>query len=213
MGLHVSDAGDGGSDIAIALTRLLLVLVVVSYGCNRDTEGVGKGQEVVADSVHMRDPVRKVPAFRGVDQSGKAFDSEQLRGKWWIGSFFFTSCETICPMINTVVTDLQKKWSSTVSFVSVTTDPENDTQKVLAAYAKEYGVRDGVWFLVRMPMDSMMVLAESGMGVMKPVTPAGHSTRLVLVDDKMQVRDYFDGTDSAEVARLETVLNSMKTSR
>lgn len=213
MGLHLPNAGNGGSHIATALTRILLALVVVCFGCNRDTVGVGKGPVVVADSVQMREPVRSVPAFRGVDQNGKAFDSEQLRGKWWIGSFFFTSCETICPMINTVVTDLQKEWSSTVSFVSVTTDPDNDTQKVLAAYAKQYDARDGVWYLVRMPMDSMMVLAESGMGVMKPVTPAGHSTRLVLVDDKMQVRDYFDGTDSVQVARLETLLNSMKTSR
>jgi len=193
-----------------ALKAGALILVLLVCACNRDVEGVGKGPVVVADSLQMRDPVRSVPAFRGVDQNGRTFDSEAMKGKWWIGSFFFTSCETICPMINTVVADLQKKWSSKLSFVSVTTDPENDTQKVLAAYAKEYGARDGVWYFVRMPMDSMMVLAESGMGVMKPVTPAGHSTRLVLVDDKMQVRDYFDGTDSVAVARLDAMLNAMK---
>lgn len=194
-----------------AVTAVFLTaLVVFSCACNRDSEGVGKGPAATIDSVQMREPVRPVPVFRGVDQNGKTFDSETLRGKWWIGSFFFTSCETVCPMINTVITDLQKKWSSKVSFVSVSTDPDNDTQQVLAAYAKQFGARDDVWYLVRMPVDSMMVLAESGMGVMKPVTPAGHSTRLVLVDQNMQVRDYFDGTDSVAVARLEQILGALR---
>lgn len=194
-------------------TRLLAALVLVFVcACTRDTEGVGKGPALATDSVQtqMREPVRAVPVFHGVDQSGAAFHSEQLRGKWWIGSFFFTSCETVCPMINKVVAGLQKKWSPTVSFVSVSTDPDTDTKEVLAKYAKEYGAQKDVWFLVRMPSDSMMVLAESGMGVMKPVTPAGHSTRLVLVDENMQVRDYFDGTDSVQVARLEMLLTTIR---
>ncbi len=194
-----------------AVTAVFLTaLVGFGCACNRDSEGVGKGPAATIDSVQMREPVRPVPMFRGVDQNGKTFDSETLRGKWWIGSFFFTSCETVCPMINTVITDLQKKWSSKVSFVSVSTDPDNDTQKELAKYAKQFGARDDVWYLVRMPVDSMMVLAESGMGVMKPVTPAGHSTRLVLVDQNMQVRDYFDGTDSVAVARLEQILGALR---
>jgi len=200
MGLHLHHA----------LTAILLTsLLVCAIGCTENREGVEKGLEENTDAVQMRDPVRLVPAFRGVDQYGDAFDSENLRGKWWIGSFFFTSCETVCPMINTEVAKLQQKWGKSVSFVSVSTDPDNDTQKVLASYAKKFGAQKDVWFMVRMSADSMMVLAESGMGVMKPVTPAGHSTRLALVDKDMQVRDYFDGSDSVAVARLEQVLGSI----
>ena len=38
--------------------------------------------------------------FALTDQAGKPFDSESLRGKVWVGSFFFTNCPAVCWRMN-----------------------------------------------------------------------------------------------------------------
>lgn len=197
-----------------ALT-LVAVLAIVGCACNNNGEGAAAEKPpgkppVSSTQLGVKDPIRTVPVFVGLDQHGDVFNSQMLRGRWWIGSFFFTTCTTVCPMINEKVAVLQKKWSPTVAFVSVSTDPATDTQAELAKYATKYGAQKGDWYMLRMPTDSMTTLAESGMGVMKPTEPAMHSTRLVLVDGEMQVREYFDASDAGEMARLDKVLTALR---
>ncbi len=161
------------------------------------------------ETVQLRGPLRDVPEFRGIDEHGQTFDASSMKGRFWLASFFFTSCESICPALNTVQAGLQKEFGSKIRFVSITTDPENDTQEQLLAYAEKFGARKGTWMFVRMSADSMRALAVRGFTVMEPTDPSMHSTRFVLVDDSMRIRDYFDSADSSEVARLKTVLRGL----
>jgi len=158
----------------------------------------------------LGNPLRPIPNFRGVDQYGEAFDASALRGSWWIGSFFFTTCETVCPMLNTEVGRLHRTYSDVVTFVSITTDPTTDTPEVMKAYGDGYGAKRGSWHFVRMPDDSMRSTISTGFGLIRPDEPDMHSTRLVLVDDNMNVRAYFDASDSGEVARLEHILGGLR---
>lgn len=160
-------------------------------------------------TVVLRGPQRTVPDFTGVDEQGRPFHASSMKGGYWLASFFFTSCESVCPALNTVQAGLQREFGSKIRFVSVTTDPENDTPDRLHAYAEQYGARSGRWTFVRMTTDSMRALAVRGFAVMEPTDPSMHSTRFVLVDDSMRVRDYFDSADSAEVVRLKTVIRGL----
>ncbi|MCA9690782.1 MAG: SCO family protein [Myxococcales bacterium] len=146
----------------------------------------------------------QVPEFSLVDQSGREVTRDSLRGQVWIGSFFFTSCPSICPKITKSMLDLQSRLQSEgvdVKLVSFTVDPDNDTPEVLARYAKTIGADLERWRFVTGPRAQMEQLVVGGFKTaMDPSKRDGdvemydiaHSTKLVLVDRDGGVRGYYD---------------------
>lgn len=152
---------------------------------------------------------RVVAPFTAVDQNGAAFSTDAVKGTYWLGSFFFTRCQTVCPALNRVKAQIQREFGSKLSFVSISSDPDYDTPDVLAAYAREYAQAGGSWWFVRMPKDSMLRVASQGFGLISPAEPEMHSTRFVLVDPDMQVRGFYDSEDTAAVAKLRADLKGL----
>lgn len=154
--------------------------------------------------------MRTAPVVRGTDENGREFSSTGLNGKWWIASFFFTTCPSVCPALNTVQASLQKEFGDRIRFVSITTDPETDTPEAMKRYGEGFGAKQGIWHFVRMSADSVRELSVKGFALMDPVEPEMHSTRFVLVDGEQRIRDYFDSADTARVAQLKTILSQLK---
>jgi len=171
------------------------------FGCSTD-----RAKELHTSAFDSLPTFRTVEPFSGVDHRGKPLLSSALRGHVWLGSFFFTRCETVCPALNTVQTGLQRSFGASVKFVSISSDPEFDTPSVMAEYATRYGARDGVWWFVNLPQDEMMRLASSSLGLIPPASPDMHSTRFVLVDTAMHVRGYYDSADTADMTKLRAAL-------
>jgi len=153
-------------------------------------------------------PLRVAPEFTAVDQNGNEFNSSSMKGKPWLASFFFTSCESVCPALNTIQADLQRRYSDKISFVSISTDPDTDTKEALATYAQQYSAKNGVWYMVRMPIEQVRNVAVSGFALMDPKEPSMHSTRLAAVDKNMHVVGYFDSEDTADMKKLNTWISS-----
>lgn len=92
-----------------------------------------------------------VPArdFVLLTQDNQRFDSKRLRGKVVVLDFIFTTCTDVCPIFTANFAQLQRKlndrYGSELFFVSVTTDPEVDSPKVLKAYAQRYGADFNNW--------------------------------------------------------------------
>ena len=92
-----------------------------------------------------------VPArdFVLLNQDNQRFDSKRLRGKVVVLDFIFTTCTDVCPIFTANFAQLQRKlndrYRSDLFFVSVTTDPEVDSVKVLKAYAQRYGADFNNW--------------------------------------------------------------------
>lgn len=183
------------------MKSILLVLVLVCsvlVGCTDNHQ---------AELENLKLKVKfAAPVFHAVDQNNNTFSSDKLKGKVWLASYFFTTCETVCPILNAHTKRLQEEFGSAVTFVSITTDPETDTIARLKEYATAIGAKDTIWYMLRMPEQQMREVAERGFKLMKPETPEMHSTRYVLVDKDMNIRDYFDSEDSAEMNRLRTTL-------
>lgn len=189
---------------SFVLSFLLSVIMLIS-GCTGE-EKIGEG------GVDERNATQKIiktaPEFRATDQAGAEFTTQLVKGRPWIATFFFTSCTTVCPALNDVQRQLVKEFGEKVCFVSISTDPENDTVEALAAYAKRYGATPGTWWMVRMEADSMQRLASEGFGVMKPESPEMHTTRLVAIDASMNIVGYYDSTEEASLAQLRSWINS-----
>ena len=91
----------------------------------------------------------KAPDFVLVNQDGARFDSAKLRGKIVAIDFIYTTCTDVCPLFTANFADLQralnKEHAGNVFFISITTDPEVDSPKVLKAYAQRYGAEFNNW--------------------------------------------------------------------
>ena len=78
--------------------------------------------------------------FTLIDQDGNNFSLSSLEGDLVVVSFIFTRCTDTCPLITSklrqVGADLGDKMGKDVYFVSVTMDPEYDTQERMAEYTE-----------------------------------------------------------------------------
>jgi len=97
----------------------------------------------------VRIPIRD---FRLIDQNGRSFDFKTVRDKVVVLAFAYTTCPDVCPLTTAAMRQIQMALDrierSSVYFITVTTDPEVDSPKVLALYAKRYGVDLSDWTFV-----------------------------------------------------------------
>lgn len=188
------------------LTIGLCFSLVATFGCNQKHDDAHDAHKTSLDTLPV---FRTVEPFIGTDQDEQPFSTEALRGQVWIASFFFARCESICPALNSVQSKLQNEFSANVRFVSITSDPENDTPEVMKEYASRFGAQASVWKFVTMPYGSMLEVASTSLGLVAPSTPDVHSTRMVLIDSSMNVRGYYDSADTADISRLRAVLGEL----
>ena len=92
----------------------------------------------------------KMPPFTLIDQEGNPFNAEnKLRGKVVAINFIYTTCSDVCPLFTVEFARLQQALRSQTKLnfflVSITTDPEIDSPKVLKAYARRFGADFQNW--------------------------------------------------------------------
>lgn len=153
----------------------------------------------------------KVPPFQLMAHSGAAFDSARLAGKPWLASFFFASCNGPCPRMNTAIHDLQERTYSFpgLRIVSFTVDPEHDTPEVLAAYAKRYKADPERWYFLTGARETISALARDAFLVGALDEARSHSTRIMLVDGRSQVRGHFPAAEKEDTEALLAGISSI----
>ena len=188
---------------------LCYVSLVLTHSCDRkDTESGGEKSLSQRSGLPV---IKDAPSFEGVDQNGKRCTSDRLNGSIWIASFMFSSCQGVCPVMNSTIRDLQRlDGEKDLRFVSFTVDPEHDTPEVLRSYGKEYSADSTRWFFVHMPIDSVRRLSVQGFLLSDPVEPSAHSSRYALIDKQQRIRGYYDCLDSAKVHELREAVRALR---
>ncbi len=156
-----------------------------------------------------------VPSFQLTNQTGQPFGSVDLAGKIWIADFIYSTCPGPCPMISSRMSEMQKPLEkSDVHFVSFTVDPEKDTPDKLREYATRLRAQAGRWDFLTGPKSAIydltihgfkLAVAEHDGDKGEPV----HSTRMVLVDRRGQIRGYYDATTADAITRLLAATNRL----
>lgn len=174
----------------------------------------------------MLDEPMPVPAFEVTSHDGEVITRQRMLGKVWVCDFFLTRCNGICPTLGRTMADLADELSrdpalDDVKLVSFSVDPEHDTVDQLKQYRKiNMGVWDRgsqarqdeinrrwvharaqaqepFWELVREGFKLYVGPSEND-----PTTPVAHSGRLVLIDQRGQIRGYYDGLSQADMPAL-----------
>ncbi len=91
----------------------------------------------------LLEPARPLPPMAFIDEQGKPFGLEQLRGHWSILFFGFTSCPDVCPTTLALLAQVEKKLTDLPTeqrphIVLVSVDPKRDTPERLAQYVKSF---------------------------------------------------------------------------
>ena len=142
----------------------------------------------------------KVPPFEFVDQNGKTITNETYKRKVYIVEFFFTTCPTICPIMNREMVKVQNEFFGNPNFgiASISIDPSNDTKEILKAYATEYKVSSPNWHLLSgKPQEEVFALAADGFKLYAGVAGEEiggfeHSGLFALVDKEGYIRSRYD---------------------
>ena len=79
--------------------------------------------------VEMNGERRKVPPFAFRDQDSLLITNDDYKGKVYLVEFFFTTCPTICPIMNKNLVQIQNEFKDFENFgvASFTINPEYDT--------------------------------------------------------------------------------------
>lgn len=147
----------------------------------------------------------QVPEFSLTERTGATFGSLQLHGKVWVAGFLFTRCPMQCPIITAKLQRLQTKFRFKENWraVAFTTDPENDTTKVLKDYAVKVSADPYKWLFLTGPKEKMGPLISGGFKLANDEKdPTVHSEKLVLVDHLGRIRGYYDAMEDSDVNRL-----------
>jgi protein SCO1/2 len=137
----------------------------------------------------------KAPDFVLVNQNSQRFDSTRLRGKVVVLNFIFTTCTDVCPIFTANLAQLQRKLnerhSTELFFVSITTDPEVDSAKVLNAYAQRYSADFKNWaFLTGSEAQLKEVWNGFGVRVIRKGRGLVQHTSLTTVIDRQGLRRF-----------------------
>lgn len=136
-----------------------------------------------------------VPAEAFVDQTGTARTLDDYRGRTVIIGFVYTSCKDECPLITRKFGSLETLLpADRFHLIEVSIDPAHDSPRVLAAYARRYGVNPARRTLLTGTPDAIADF-ERQLGV--SVIDNGHGTiihnsRTVIVDAGGRIADIID---------------------
>ncbi|MGY6562851.1 MAG: SCO family protein [Luteibaculaceae bacterium] len=151
----------------------------------------------------------KVGDFKLINQYGDTINNSITENKIFVVDFFFTVCQTICPIMtdemNRVFRAFQEKEDFIILSHSVT--PQIDTPEVLKQYAKDKAILDPKWqFLTgdkkeiyRLARQVYFTSLDEGDGGLQDFI---HTENFVLVDKKGRLRGFYDGTNAKDVDRL-----------
>jgi len=138
----------------------------------------------------------KVPEFSMTNQHQQTISNRDMLGKVYVVEFFFTSCPTICPVMNQNLRSIEDEINHpNLGFISITIDPKRDTPERLLEHAKQIGVKSPNWHFLTADRSTIEQLSEQfNIYVGKDETTAeglDHSGKLALVDQQGNIRSRF----------------------
>jgi protein SCO1/2 len=127
--------------------------VTKAHSLARKIRGSGAPDVAVPGSAQKLAIGSVLPDFQLVDQNGRTFRADDLRGKVVAIDFIYTRCPLpdVCPRLSANFAMLQRQFrehaGDSLLLLSVTVDPEFDTPPVLAEYAHRWAAGSGWRFL------------------------------------------------------------------
>lgn len=155
----------------------------------------------VQDGKTITDTVYQViPDFQFFNEDSILVTKDTYKNKVWISEFFFATCPSICPIMNTQLKNVEKalkRYSKDLQFLSFTIDPKHDTPSVLKAHKSKLGIQSKNWaflsgnesFTHQLGIEHFLIFAGREADALGGYA---HSGAFTLVDKKGHVRGVYE---------------------
>ena len=160
--------------------------------------------KLVTDSVYQ-----SIPPFSFLNQDSIPVTEKDFEGKIYVADFFFTSCNTICPIMHRNMLKVYEhfKGNQQVKILSHSIDVKYDVPSRLKTYATKLGISGNQWQFVHGSRDSIYNVAAKSYLVTAyedAKEPQGlvHQGWFILVDKQKHIRGAYDGTQAEQVEQL-----------
>ena len=192
------------------------LLFIVLQSCSNQSDiklpilGNREPVERIVDGKTIVDTIyQTIQPFSYFNQDSILVTEKDFDGKIYMADFFFTSCNSICPIMHRNMLDVYKKFKDNpkVKFLSHSIDIKYDLPSRLKIYATKLGVEGNQWEFVHGSRDSIFNIAAKNYLVSAfedSSDPQGlvHQGWFILVDTKKQLRGAYDGTKVDQVKLL-----------
>ena len=160
----------------------------------------------------LADSGRSMPDFELQDYDNRSFTRAQLKDRWTLLFFGYTSCPDVCPLTLTVLKDVYRRLEGTpyaqdtqVVFVSV--DPKRDSLATLKRYVQHFhptfkGVTGSEGQLQQLTKPLGIFYQYQGEGEDYLVD---HSSAMLLVDPTGNLRALFSAPHDANILSKDYV--------
>jgi protein SCO1/2 len=188
---------------------LLLVLVAALAGVATAWITIKRpGARPALEQATLLDAARPLQRFELVDQAGRAFLRDSLRGQWTLMFFGFTNCPDVCPTTLATLAEVRRQLADlpageipVVALVSV--DPARDTPEALGRYVAHFDPQ----FLGVTGLPGAIEALTHDLGVavsMGPVSQDGnytvdHTAAIFLIDPSATFMAVFGSPHAADV--------------
>ncbi|EDP70988.1 hypothetical protein FBALC1_00852 [Flavobacteriales bacterium ALC-1] len=174
-------------------------------------------EELVDSTIQHKAKYHKIANFSLINQNGKTITQDTYKDKIYVADFFFTTCQTICPIMTDHMYQIQKEIidDEDVMLLSHSVTPKIDSVAQLKKYAKEKGVIDRKWNLVTGDKKQIYQLARKSYLAVKTDGNGDeydmiHTENFLLIDKKRQIRGFYDGTNPEDIEKLLDDIETLK---
>ena len=213
----------GYKKFAMFFSVLCLIIIIIIYNVYNQKKPLpvwnpeNINAEMVDESIQHVAKYHTISDFSLTNQNGKTITQDDYKDKIYVADFFFTTCQTICPIMTDHMYQIQKEIinDDEVMLLSHSVTPVKDSVPVLKAYAKEKGVVDRKWNLVtgdkkqiyKLARKSYLAVKEDGNGDIYDMI---HTENFLLIDKKRQIRGFYDGTKPEDIEQLLEDIKTLK---
>ncbi len=174
-------------------------------------------EELVDSTIQHQQKYHRIADFSLINQNGETITQDTYKDKIYVSDFFFTTCQTICPIMTDHMYQIQKEIISDddVMLLSHSVTPKIDSVAQLKKYAIEKGVIDRKWNLVTGDKKQIYALARKSYLAVKTDGNGDqydmiHTENFMLIDKKRQIRGFYDGTLTEDIDRLLEDIETLK---
>ncbi len=173
--------------------------------------------DLVDSTIQYQKKYHKIADFKLTNQNGKTITQEDYKNKIYVADFFFTTCQSICPIMTNHMSIIQNKImdDTDVMLLSFSVTPQIDNVAQLKRYATEKGVNDKKWNLLTGDKRQIYELARKSYLAVKTTGNGDefdmiHTENFMLIDKKKQIRGFYDGTKPKDIEKLLEDINILK---
>ena len=164
----------------------------------------------------------QVPDFTLTNQLNQTVSLKSLHGQIWVADVIFTRCPGPCLQMTRRMKELQDvlRPHAAVKLVSITSDPEFDTVKVLRSYAQRVSADPARWHFLTGPNAEIRPFVVDGLKLVlldkKPedrTIPEDlfiHSTLFAVIDKQGRLRAAVESLETNAPAELVAAIRTLQ---